>query len=193
TNSECSAFHLPLQKRQSASEDFCSRSSVSSFRLQSSVSSYSYHHRHQHHSSFISTSVEGSTRSQHSDYLQSYDLTSADGPNRSGYSSVPSSGHVVQPVPHYLPINLKAFSQRMLYGYPMLNKPQYPPPYLLDQAIEKVDDAVWIMFDFHATTLQMFGSKRTCFNKYDKIMVVLIALLSTDLQSCLSLEQICKS
>ncbi|GFR22720.1 uncharacterized protein TNCT_351411 [Trichonephila clavata] len=126
TNSECSAFHLPLQKRQSASEDFCSRSSVSSFRLQSSVSSYSYHHRHQHHSSFISTSVEGSTRSQHSDYLQSYDLTNTDGPNRSGYSSVPSSGHVVQPVPHYLPINLKAFSQRMLYGYPMLNKPQYP-------------------------------------------------------------------
>ncbi|GFV62250.1 uncharacterized protein TNCV_985141 [Trichonephila clavipes] len=114
------------KKRQSASEDFCNRSSVSSFRLQSSVSSYSYHHRHQHHSSFISTSVEGSTRSQHSDYLQSYDLTSADGPNRSGYSSVPSSGHVVQPVPHYLPINLKAFSQRMLYGYPMLNKPQYP-------------------------------------------------------------------
>ncbi|KAF8796459.1 hypothetical protein HNY73_000830 [Argiope bruennichi] len=66
TNSECSAFHLPLQKRQS--DDFCSRSSVSSFRLQSSVSSFSYH-RHQHHSSFISSSAEGSTRSQHSDYL----------------------------------------------------------------------------------------------------------------------------
>ncbi|GIY69546.1 uncharacterized protein CDAR_465561 [Caerostris darwini] len=123
-SSECSAFHLPLQKRQPTSNDFCNRSSVSSFRLQSSVSSFSYH-RHQHHSSFISTSAEGS-RSQHSDYLQSYDLASTEGPGLSSRPGYGPSSHVVQPVPHYLPMNLKAFSQRMLYGYPVINKPQYP-------------------------------------------------------------------
>ncbi|GIX93363.1 uncharacterized protein CEXT_370641 [Caerostris extrusa] len=89
-----------------------------------SVSSFSYH-RHQHHSSFISTSAEAS-RSQHSDYLQSYDLASTEGPGLSSRTGYGPSSHVVQPVPHYLPMNLKAFSQRMLYGYPVINKPQYP-------------------------------------------------------------------
>nr|XP_042904237.1 uncharacterized protein LOC107446022 [Parasteatoda tepidariorum] len=126
SSSECSAFHLPLQKRQTSSttDDFCSRSSVTSFRLQSSVSSFSYHHRH-HHSSYLSSSEEASR--SHTDYHQSFDAVHAESiQNRTNYGS--SSSHVVQPVPHYLPINLKAFSQRMLYGYPMLNKPQYPMP-----------------------------------------------------------------
>ncbi|XP_054713883.1 uncharacterized protein LOC129223341 [Uloborus diversus] len=121
---ECSAFHLPHQKRQASSttpsEEFCS--SRSSFRLQSSVSTFSYHHRHHHHhSSFL----QPESRTQHTDFHQTFDISSSD-QTRNGYGSLSASSHVVQPVPHYLPINLKAFSQRMLYGYPMLNKPQYP-------------------------------------------------------------------
>ncbi|XP_035204800.1 uncharacterized protein LOC118179744 isoform X2 [Stegodyphus dumicola] len=133
TTSDCSAFHLPLQKRQSSvtsSGDFCSRTSVSSFRLQSSVSSLSYHPRHHHHhNTFLPSPVDSNSRNQHADYHQTFDIASTDGSShhdRSAYGSMSSSGHVIQPVPHYLPINLKAFSQRMLYGYPMLNKPQYP-------------------------------------------------------------------
>ncbi|KAG8186797.1 hypothetical protein JTE90_010691 [Oedothorax gibbosus] len=120
-SADCSAFHLPLQKRlPSTTEDFCSRSTVSSFRLQSNVSSYSYHHRF-HHSSFLSSPTEGSTRSQNSDYLQSFEVT-----NSERAAAFGTNGHVVQPVPHYLPLHFKTLSQRMMYGYPVLNKSQYP-------------------------------------------------------------------
>ncbi|XP_023221251.1 uncharacterized protein LOC111623001 [Centruroides sculpturatus] len=107
-STEGSAFHLPIQERTATSDQ---ENYAGKFRFSSTYQLYSDSRIRDVRTFKCSKDLPYSVQSSLVDSNSS----------RTSYNH----RSLVQPVPHYFPISLKAFSQPLMYNYPMLNKPHY--------------------------------------------------------------------